>query len=122
MSNVDPKGHHVETWTVSTDSTCTVDGEEVGTCVDCNAIQKRNVPAHGHSYTNSEIVQQPTFYKTGLEKRICEVCGDEQSNVLEKTNIMDFSCRSVVSGSVVWIVIAAGCVMMKKKKLSCTEK
>lgn len=63
-------------WQVMREPTCTVPGEKQRKCIYCDNIQTEAIPVSEHTYTdNYEIVDASTCITTGLERRLCTVCG-----------------------------------------------
>ena len=61
--------HTVESWTVTTEATCTTAGQEEGTCTQCQKTIKQSIPATGHTITNH------TEYNVFNHKGTCSKCG-----------------------------------------------
>ncbi len=75
---VDLSGEHTHSfseWTVTTEPTCTTEGEETRTCSVCNVTETRDVAALEHDYKH--ITKSATCKETGFEKDVCSRCGDE---------------------------------------------
>ena len=69
------------------EATCTEDGRtEQYYCPYCWAVQGGEViPATGHTVTTWEVVTKPTCTQPGLDKGICDVCGEEVTCEVEPT-------------------------------------
>ncbi|MBO5185104.1 MAG: leucine-rich repeat protein, partial [Clostridia bacterium] len=67
-------GHAFGDWLVTTEPTCTAEGEETSTCVICGESETRAIDATGHEYI-SEVVA-PTCTESGYTNHTCKNCGD----------------------------------------------
>ena len=69
------------------EATCTEDGRTAQYyCPYCWAVQGGEViPATGHTVTTWEVVTKPTCTQPGLDKGICDVCGEEVTCEVEPT-------------------------------------
>lgn len=67
-------------------STCTEEGYMTHTCACGHSFVDSQVPPAGHSWSQWVTVTEPTEEKTGLQTRVCSVCGAEDSMVLEKVD------------------------------------
>ena len=68
----EPHVHKWSEWSVTTEPTCTVAGEESRSCA-CGEVEKRTVEAKGHAYTS--VVTDPTCTEKGYTTHTCD-CGD----------------------------------------------
>ena len=65
--------HSFGEWEVTTEPTCTEDGEETRTCSRCDAIETRPVDALGHDYS---AVNSATCTEAGVKTSTCSRCND----------------------------------------------
>lgn len=54
-----------------------------------NRIQEGFVSATGHMYGEWELISEATCTSTGLQKRVCRVCGGVATNTLAMTDHID---------------------------------
>lgn len=73
---------------------CTEAGETSWECPDCGAKGSETIPALGHKYGDSTVVEEATCIKTGLQEKTCESCGDtvEETIPLVEHNYEDGIC------------------------------
>ena len=65
-------------WTVTTNATCTENGERTRVCKNNSAhVETEPIPATGHTPGTWEIITQAGCETTGLRVRKCTVCGTE---------------------------------------------
>ena len=67
---------------VAVDATCTTPGKTEGThCSVCGEVivKQDEIPALGHSFGDWEIVSKATCENAGELKRVCSVCGAEET-------------------------------------------
>ena len=68
--------HNIETWTVKEESTCNIEGVEVGVCVDCGAELQRSIEKLAHKVANINALK-PTCLNEGNEAgTYCENCNE----------------------------------------------
>ena len=74
-------------WTVTTEPTCTEEGEEERACSVCGRTetQKVAVDPDGHKWGDWTTTKEPDCTEDGEEVRVCELCGEEETNVLAAT-------------------------------------
>ena len=67
--------------------TCTEDGRAAQYyCPYCWTVQGgETIPATGHTVTTWEVVTKPTCTQPGLDKGVCDVCGEEVTREVEAT-------------------------------------
>ena len=82
------KGHTIVDG-VGKEATCTEDGYKAGVCIDCNEITRQVLPALGHDYTEWEIITEATSSNTGLKKRTCNRCGNEEEEIIPMVDYID---------------------------------
>ena len=68
---LDADGHVWDDGAVTTQPTCTEDGERTYNCILCDATKTEPVPATDHNWSNWETVRDATIFKKGEEKRFC---------------------------------------------------
>lgn len=71
----DPLGHSFGEWSITTEATCTSDGEASRECTVCGETETAVVPATDHSYGEWETVE-PTCSDSGSRTKICSDCSD----------------------------------------------
>lgn len=76
------QSHEWSSWSVTTLSTCTTNGEESRVCNLCGAIETRSLSPLGHSLSNWTVEAASTCYTKGTEKRECTRCGYYETNQL----------------------------------------
>ena len=70
--------------------TCTTEGYTLYKC-SCGAEKRDNfIPAKGHTWSEWNILSEPTFTEFGKKERRCTVCGASESEEIEKLNKNDF--------------------------------
>ena len=73
----EPLGHTVEAWEVVSDSTCTEEGTETGTCTTCGELCEQQINLKEHEAGEWEVQTQPTADSPGTRVKNCTVCGTE---------------------------------------------
>ena len=71
---VNAKGHAMGQWTESEKPTCTVPGEKIKKCTNCDHTEIGEIPATGHNY--SVTVTAPTCVDRGYTTHSCQ-CGEQ---------------------------------------------
>lgn len=68
-------------WKVTSEekATCEKDGSKTYTCADCGETKTETIPATGHKYGAWKTVTQQTVFTGGVQKRICSICGKEET-------------------------------------------
>lgn len=61
------------------------DGELIAVLTDGSEINCGAIPACRHSYTDWQVVVQPTCTSAGYETHTCSLCGNVEYNLLEQT-------------------------------------
>ena len=65
--------------------TCTEDGwEAFDDCQRCDYTTYQKVAATDHDWGDWEVVEEATYSHGGVEKRVCSVCGEEDSIATDK--------------------------------------
>ena len=77
--------HEYGEWMISKPATCTEDGIEERTCIDCNATETRAISATGHSFEEWNIVTEATCIEDGLQEHSCLVCGVTETETIPAT-------------------------------------
>lgn len=67
-------GHNWNDGKVTTEATCTEEGEKTFTCTRCHETRTETIPALGHSY--EDVITAPTCTEQGFTTHTCSVCGD----------------------------------------------
>ena len=78
------KEHSWDSGKVTTEATCTADGEKTFTCRDCGITRTEAIPAAGHAYGEWQTVKEATTSEEGCKKRVCGKCGDEEFQSIPK--------------------------------------
>ena len=81
---------HTHTYThISIYASCTVDGMEYDICSDCgDVINSKVLTATGHSWGEWKTVLEPTGTTDGRAERKCTKCGDVETKVIAKLNVV----------------------------------
>lgn len=68
-------------WKVTSEekATCEKDGSKTYTCADCKETKTETIPATGHKFGNWQTVTTQSVFTGGVQKRICNVCGKEET-------------------------------------------
>lgn len=70
--------------------TCTSEGYTLYQC-SCGAEKREDfLPAKGHTWGEWKVVQEPTFTELGKKKRSCTVCGQSETEDIQKLSEDDF--------------------------------
>lgn len=70
------KEHNLTDWTEYRKNTCTLAGELVRNCTECDYYEAKTVAAKGHSYSGEYIVDKiPTCTEDGQISKRCSDCG-----------------------------------------------
>lgn len=65
--------------------TCTEDGYVQSICPACQDVASFvSQPHTGHSWLEWTVIQQPTYSKAGVERRICNTCGIDEERPVPK--------------------------------------
>ena len=71
--------------------TCTSEGYTLYQC-SCGAEKREDfLPAKGHTWGEWKVDQEPTFTELGKKKRSCTVCGQSETEDIQKLNKEDFT-------------------------------
>ena len=73
--------YHSLELSVSTEATCTEDGEIRGICIDCNESIDKVTPAFGHSYMTVST-QAASCSVDGYRDLLCATCGETETEIL----------------------------------------
>lgn len=66
---------------------CYNNGYTVYTCSDCGYSYKGSYTVKNHDFSKVEVVKQPTYDASGLNKLICSICGE---SYYEEVPVMEF--------------------------------
>ena len=78
---LEPLGHDYSDTVVA--PTCEEEGYTLHECTRCgDSYQDQFVPAAGHDYGEWETVTEATCTTDGSQKRVCKVCGNEETQVI----------------------------------------
>ena len=80
------ENHSWDAGKVTTQATCTEEGEKTFTCTICGNTDTKKVNATGHRYGAYKIVKEPTNERKGLKAKTCSVCGKIVYEGIPKTN------------------------------------
>ena len=84
--NLHPSAHEWEdNYTIDKEATCTEDGSRSIHCKHCKAIYKSEVIPAAHKYGEWEVTITPSCETTGMERRVCDACREEETKVLSAT-------------------------------------
>lgn len=96
----EPTHVHEYEWTITTDATCTTDGERTGVC-SCGETKTEVIPA-SHSYNDGVATVEPDCTTKGEKLFTCTVCGDTYTEEISakghtpanavKENVIEASC------------------------------
>ena len=76
--------HTFGEWAVTTEPTCTAEGEETRTCSVCGATETRPVEKKAHTFGDWVTTKEATVFESGERKRTCTACGFEETEEIEK--------------------------------------
>ena len=76
--------HTFGEWAVTTESTCTAEGEETRTCSVCGVTETRPVEKKAHTFGDWVTTKEATVFESGERKRTCTACGFEETEEIEK--------------------------------------
>lgn len=84
--------HEYDEWAVSTEPTCTKDGEERRVCLSCGFGETREISALGHTITHVSRLEPTCMHAGNVEYWQCSVCmgkfsDAEGKNILTETGI-----------------------------------
>ena len=81
-------GHSVSEWKEES-ACCTIPGKRYRECSTCGAeLERETIPATGHAFSAWTEVIAPTTKATGLEKRECLSCGEQETRTVEKLTFL----------------------------------
>lgn len=80
------ENHKWDDGKITTEPTCTKDGEKTFTCSICGGTKTTKINATGHSYGEYVIVKAPTNSEKGLKSKTCSTCGKVYSVTIPKVN------------------------------------
>ena len=89
QEEVPAKGHAKSAWINDEQIklTCTEDGARYKECKVCHVVlEVGKLEATGHEYGNWETIQAATCTAEGTQKRTCELCGAEETEVIPITH------------------------------------
>ena len=75
--------HSFKVGVVTTQPTCTEDGERTLICSGCGEKRLEPIPATGHKYGEWKETKAATCTATGTMTRTCSVCGDEEKKQID---------------------------------------
>lgn len=117
----DPVEHKFENYTVTKEATCTEDGEEVGTCAfGCGTTNMLPIDKLGHDWSDWKVTKEATKTEKGEKVRVCDVCGETETQSIDKLPSATSPKTGDEANIALWIVMAlacgAGAVLTLKKK------
>ena len=72
---------------ITVSSTCKVAGMEYDICTDCGeTFNAKTLQLAAHTWGEWAVVKEPTTTAEGKEKRVCSVCGEEETRAIAKIN------------------------------------
>ena len=71
---IDATGHKFGSWETIRSATCTLEGQEVRTCVICGEKETRSIAKTSHNYITKVIPS--TFTEQGYDLHTCSSCGN----------------------------------------------
>ena len=74
--------HHTYQRFVSSNPTCTAEGEDMYVCSVCHDTYLVPTPASGHNYVES-VMYEPSCTKKGVMECVCSVCGDASYHAID---------------------------------------
>ena len=77
--SVTEKANHNWQLTKEEKATCEKDGSKTYTCADCKETKTETIPATGHKFGDWQTVTTQSVFTGGVQKRICNVCGKEET-------------------------------------------
>ena len=83
-----PCADGAHTWdagVMTSEPSCTEEGQQLFTCTECGETRTEAIPAAGHSFGDWTVVTAPTTRKDGLRERKCSACGEVESEVMAHT-------------------------------------
>lgn len=80
------ENHSWDAGKITTEPTCTENGEKTFTCIICGNTKTETVNATGHSYGEYTIVKEPTNSEEGTKSKTCSTCGKVYSITIPKIN------------------------------------
>jgi len=107
---VSEKGKHKwDSGEVTTEATCTSEGEKKYTCKVCGKTKTQTVDKLSHSWDDGEEITAATCTSDGMKKYTCKVCSAEKEETVPKAHKWN-------SGE---IITAETCETTGAKKLTC---
>lgn len=79
--------HNVESYTVTKAATCTENGEQSGTCTVCNATVTQSIPATGHLYDDTDILETVDNTAEDGHIHIVYICRNCKEQVVKTTHV-----------------------------------
>ena len=76
-------GHDWGDWTVTSEPTCTQEGEKTRECARCHETENETLDALGHNWSEWELTFEPSCTDAGEQQRECYVCGETETEPVE---------------------------------------
>ena len=84
VETIAPAGHDWGDWKVTQEAHCDTPGSREHVCSVCGRTGVEIITAPGHAWDAWETVKEPTC-APGLERRVCDVCGEEETRDIPAT-------------------------------------
>ena len=85
LTSKKPCKHEWGKWKVTTEPTCTKEGERTRKCKLCGAKKTEKIDKKNHAYGSWTITKEATCAQEGERTRKCANCGHVQTGKIEKT-------------------------------------
>ncbi len=122
--------HSYDEGKVTKEAGCETPGEMTYTCTECGETKTEEIPAVGHRFGKWITTKSPTAAEDGMQIRICENCGKEESQVIPKTggetpyivlNVSELTLQAGQSTAAVRVLKMAAGDSVKSWKSSSTK-
>lgn len=79
LDEIDPNAHVWDEGVVTTEPSCTAEGEKTYTCTECGETKTESIAKIDHKYGSDIVTKTPTCIDKGEKTRECTVCGQTQT-------------------------------------------